>query len=160
MGSQSINEQSAYIAGFLDGDGSLMLQVKRRKDTPKHWRFMATICLYQDSRHAVPLLWIRRILGIGYLSHRNDGMTELRINGYQQVLEILKRLMPYLKFKKPQAGAIVKACTILALTPSSRLTRAQKERLCKYCFCVQQHNYRTHYKKTLDEFRFLVGLTP
>ena len=25
----------AYIAGFLDGDGSIMIQVKRRADAPK-----------------------------------------------------------------------------------------------------------------------------
>ncbi len=35
----------AYIAGFLDGDGSLMLQLKKRKDTKLGWRFMCTICL-------------------------------------------------------------------------------------------------------------------
>ena len=25
------------------------------------------------------------MLGIGYVSHRNDGMSELRINGFKQV---------------------------------------------------------------------------
>ena len=160
MGSRLTKEQRAYIAGFLDGDGSLMLQVKRRKDTSIHWRFMATICLYQDSRHQAPLLWMKRILRIGYISHRNDGMTELRINGYQQVLHILEQLLPYLRFKKPQAQAIVKACKILVQKPGSRLTNDAKERLCAYCMCVQQHNYRTHYKKTLQEFRAMVGLTP
>jgi len=31
VGSQS-KTNLAYIAGFLDGDGSLMLQIKKRKD--------------------------------------------------------------------------------------------------------------------------------
>jgi hypothetical protein len=36
----------AYIAGFLDGDGSLMLQIKKRKDgTKSSIRFMPTICV-------------------------------------------------------------------------------------------------------------------
>lgn len=160
MGSRSTKEQRAYIAGFLDGDGSLMLQVKRRNDTKAQWRFMATICLYQDSRHEAPLLWMKRVLGIGYISHRNDGMTELRINGYQQVRRILDQLLPYLRFKKPQAQVIIKACKILEKQPTSRLTVSVKERLCRYCMCVQQHNYRTHYKKTLQEFRSMIGLTP
>ena len=30
----------AYIAGFLDGDGSLMLQIKKRKDGKIGIRFM------------------------------------------------------------------------------------------------------------------------
>ncbi len=52
MGSRS-KTNLAYIAGFLDGDGSLMLQVKKRKDGNVGIRFMATICFYQDSRHYV-----------------------------------------------------------------------------------------------------------
>ena len=91
MGSQS-KVNSAYIAGFLDGDGSLMLQIKRRKDDKiSKRRFMATICFYQDSRHEKPLFWIRKMLGIGYISRRNDGISELRINGYKQK-ELFKAL--------------------------------------------------------------------
>jgi hypothetical protein len=48
----------AYIAGFLDGDSSLMLQLKKRNDTKTGWRFMCTICLYQDIRHKAPLIWM------------------------------------------------------------------------------------------------------
>ena len=81
MGSRS-KLDLAYIAGFLDGDGSIMLQVKLRSDTSRGVRFMATICLYQDTRHAEPLRWMREVLGIGYITNRNDGMTELRINGF------------------------------------------------------------------------------
>jgi hypothetical protein len=70
----------AYIAGFLDGDGSLMLQVKKRKDGKRRWRFMASIVFYQDSRHDKSLYWIRDVLNIGYISKRKDRITELRIN--------------------------------------------------------------------------------
>ena len=90
MGSQSKISLS-YIAGFLDGDGSLMLQIKKRKDGKLKRRFMCTICFYQDSRHEKSLYWIRKVLGIGYVSRRNDGMTELRINGFKQTKEILEK---------------------------------------------------------------------
>src|SRR3989344_7045295 len=75
VGSRSSVEK-AYIAGFLDGDGSIMLQVKKRGDTKRGRRFMATICFYQDTRHEKPLYWIRKVLGIGYISKRNDSITE------------------------------------------------------------------------------------
>jgi hypothetical protein len=32
------------------------------------------------------------------ISQRNDGMTELRVNGFKQVKEILQNLLPFIKF--------------------------------------------------------------
>ena len=119
MGSRSniVKEiDRAYIAGFLDGDGSLMLQIKRRADGKSKIRFMATICFYQDTRHEKDLLWIRKILGIGYISRRNDGMSEIRINGFKTVKEILEDLIPYIRFKKIQAQSLIESCTILSKT--------------------------------------------
>ena len=112
MGSQS-KTNLAYIAGFLDGDGSLMLQIKKRKDGKLKRRFMATICFYQDSRHEKTLSWICKVLKIGYLSRRNDGITELRINGAKQIKNILEKLMPFIKFKRKQAIALYNAVKIL-----------------------------------------------
>jgi hypothetical protein len=63
VGSRSESD-IAYIAGFLDGDGSIMLQIKKRNDTKRGFRFMATICLYQDSRHEKPLYWMRKVFDI------------------------------------------------------------------------------------------------
>jgi len=102
VGSRS-KTNKAYIAGFLDGDGSLMLQVKKRSDTKRGVRFMATICLYQDTRHEKPLYWMREQLGIGYISHRSDGISELRINGFEKVRTILTELKPFIRFKEKQS---------------------------------------------------------
>jgi len=107
------NLNYAYIAGFLDGDGSLMLQLKLRSDSNQGVRFMATICFYQDTRHEHPLLWMQEILECGYLSRRRDGMTELKINGFAKVKNILLLLQPYIRFKEVQAVALVAACTLL-----------------------------------------------
>ena len=112
MGSR-FNLNYAYIAGFLDGDGSLMLQLKLRSDSNQGVRFMATICFYQDTRHEHPLLWMQEILECGYLSRRRDGMTELKINGFAKVKNILLLLQPYIRFKEVQAVALVAACTLL-----------------------------------------------
>lgn len=160
MGSRPTAEELAYIAGFLDGDGSIMLQMKRRKESPRGFRVMATICLYQDSRHEAPLYWMRQKFGIGYVSQRNDGMTELRINGYKQVRDILKQLMTYLRFKKLQARAIHRACTILAERNIQQATRSDREVLCRCLMIIQDNNYATHRKKSAKELRIAVGLTP
>ncbi|OGI80385.1 hypothetical protein A3D43_02310 [Candidatus Nomurabacteria bacterium RIFCSPHIGHO2_02_FULL_41_52] len=159
MGSRS-KIKLAYIAGFLDGDGSLMLQLKKRSDSKRAIRFMTTICFYQDTRHAKTLYWIKEVLGIGYISNRNDGMTELRINGYKQIREILKSLLLYIRFKKLQAHALLQACEILSNTKFSKLTKKQLAKLVDLILVIQGENYVTKKKKTKSELRKILGLTP
>ena len=159
MGSQS-KIDLAYIAGFLDGDGSLMLQIKKRKDSKAKIRFMPTICFYQDTRHEKPLYWIRDILGIGYISRRNDGMTELRINGFKQVRNIVKKLLPYIRFKKYQAIALYKAADILCKGNFSKLNKNQLKKLVNFILVIQKENYVTKKKKTKEELYKILDLTP
>ena len=159
MGSRS-KIHLAYIAGFLDGDGSLMLQIKKRKDGKLKWRFMCTICFYQDSRHEKSLHWIKDILDIGYISHRNDGMTELRVNGFKQVKEILHDLIPFIKFKKEQAKALFQASEMLSNKKNSLLDRKYLLKLVKYILIIQNNNYVTKRKKTKQDLLNILGLTP
>ena len=163
MGSRSkiVKEiDRAYIAGFLDGDGSLMLQIKKRKDGAIGIRFMSTICFYQDTRHEKTLYWIQEVLGIGYLSKRNDGMTELRINGYKQVRDILKLLSPYIRFKKLQGHALQSACEILSGTKFKMLSEGKLKELVDCILVIQGENYVTKKKKTREELLAMLGLTP
>ncbi len=150
----------AYIAGFLDGDGSIMLQVKKRKDGKNKFRFMATICFYQDTRHEKDLYWIRKILGIGYIIKRNDGMTELRINGYSQIKNILKALISFIKFKKIQCKALLKACEILSSIKYKKLNQKHLKTIVNFVLEIQSENYATKRKKTKNELFEILGLTP
>jgi len=159
VGSRS-NIDLAYIAGFLDGDGSLMLQIKKRADGKSKIRFMATICFYQDTRHQKDLLWIQKVLSKGFLSKRNDGMSELRINGYATVGEILKKLIPNIRFKKIQAKALFESCTILSKTKFNMLDRKQLTKLVDLILVIQNENYVTKKKKTRSELFQVLGLTP
>jgi hypothetical protein len=163
VGSQSKMKKEtdwAYIAGFLDGDGSLMLQIKKRSDSKRAIRFMATICFYQDTRHEKTLYWIQKVFGIGYISKRKDGMTELRINGYKQVGEILNNLAPHIRFKKLQAQALKNACELLSTTKFKMLDRKKLVQLVDYMLVIQNENYVTKSKKTKNELLSILGLTP
>ncbi len=159
MGSRS-KIDLAYIAGFLDGDGSLMLQVKKRKDGRLKKRFMCTICFYQDSRHAEPLKWIRKILGIGYISRRNDGITELRINGFKKTRDIIKILMPFVKFKKKQAAALHRASVMLSGKRYNKLTNTELSEIAECVLNIQKENYAAKNKKTFSDLNSILGLTP
>ena len=159
MGSRS-KIHLAYIAGFLDGDGSLMLQVKKRSDTKLGVRFMATICLYQDTRHEKDLYWMRDVFNIGYVSKRKDGMSELRINGYKTVLNILQDLKPFIRFKKIQTQALIKACRILKNTPMSSFTKKQLKELVNLIFVIKNQNYSSQSTFNKEELNKRLGLTP
>lgn len=164
MGSQSNitkkTSELAYIAGFLDGDGSLMLQIKKRSDSKRGWRFMATICLYQDSRHDKPLYWMKNRLGIGYISKRNDNITELRINGYKQCNKILRKLYPFIKFKRPQIKSLLKAIDILIRKPINKLTRSDRSKLLSCIMNIQNFNYQSPRKRSMEQLRKMFDLTP
>ncbi len=163
MGSQSKIHKTdlAYIAGFLDGDGSVMLQIKKRSNTKTEWRLMCTICFYQDTRHAEPLYWIQQKLAIGYISKRNDGITELRINGYNQCARVLNKLKPFIRFKKIQVDALCDALTILLGKRIINLSLAEKKKLLDCIVKIQNNNYQSPHKRTkLQLKRILLGLTP
>ncbi len=159
MGSRSKTDL-AYIAGFLDGDGSIMLQVKLRSDTSRGVRFMATLCLYQDIRHAKPLSWMREVLGIGYLSNRNDGITELRINGFASVHKVLTQLRPFIRFKEIQADALLQACVILNSKKISELCEQELRSLVEIVFLIKDSNYKSKTTLSKETLLLRLGLTP
>lgn len=150
----------AYIAGFLDGDGSIMVQLKNRRDTRTGWRLMFTICFYQDSRHEKPLSWIRDKLGIGYISRRNDKITELRINGYDKVRKILNKLYPYLKFKKTQASLILKILKKLERKRFQKIDRKERIKIADMICESRKETYQSGWKKfakSKKELRKILG---
>jgi len=152
--------ERAYIAGFLDGDGSLMLQLKKRSDSNRGIRFMTTICFYQDTRHEKNLHWIKKVLNAGYFSKRNDGMSELRINGFKKVEEILTILNPYILFKKVQAEALLKACKKLSSVKFKALSKKDLIQIIDLILLIQNENYVTKKKKSKKELFKILGLTP
>ena len=121
---------------------------------------MCTICFYQDSRHEKPLYWIRKVFGIGYLSRRKDGMSELRINGFEQIKRIIFDLLPFIRFKRIQANAFLKAAGLLSQKTTRQLTDIDLKKLINLMLIIQNSNYVTKRKKTREELLRIVGLTP
>ena len=132
----------AYIAGFLDGDGSIMLQIKPRDDVRFGYRLQATICFYQNSAHEQELCWIRDQLNVGYISQRNDGMSELRVNGYVCVGKVLLELQEFIRFKRRQTQLMLDALVILKDKPTAeRFIFA-----CKLADEISEANYKSRKK--------------
>jgi len=93
------NEDKAYIAGFLDGGGSLLTQIV--KGTYKYgFTFRYTIQFVQNKKNHSIMLWLKSRLKIGNIRIRNDNISEYAITGKYAVALIIKVLLPYLKIKK------------------------------------------------------------
>ena len=138
----------------------MMLQIKKRGDSTRGIRLMATLCFYQDTRHERELSWIQNTLGTGYRSVRNDGMSELRIQGFQRVYGVLTVLQPFIRFKKIQCKALMEACEILMRTPLREMDEAMLKKLVTSILTIQQANYATRKKRSKQELYELIGLTP
>src|SRR3990167_4346229 len=134
-----------------------MMQVKNRRGTPRGWRVMATICLYQDTRHERPLFWMRNILKIGYISRRKDGMSEYRINGYESVDRILSYVQPYVRFKKKQVNIARKLLKLLMEKDFALFTTRQKMHIADYICAIRKENYTSGARKyTEDQIRTIL----
>lgn len=117
--------EAAYIAGFFDGDGSVRLQLQPRENSKLGFRIRTIISFAQKTDHASELSWIRKVLNIGYIYARNDNMTELKIEGFDQVERILKVLEPYVLFKKRQVQLVLKALEVIKHKKGDILTIAK-----------------------------------
>ncbi len=141
VGRSSQREKLAYIAGFLDGDGSIMLQL-RKNTSGKVIRIKTVICIYQDFRHIRELEWMQKILG-GYVYTRNDNISELRIEGFAKVLSILILLKPFLRFKKKQASLLTK------LIPKMQQKIINKDNVADWIKKMREYNYYSSQRTSL-----------
>jgi len=104
-----------YVAGFLDGDGSIVATVEHRPERRRFpYRVRLKINFTQHNRHYDFLLKLQQFLG-GIGSIRNissHNLAELVIQDRKQVKGILERLLPYLVLKERQAKLILAAIEI------------------------------------------------
>ena len=90
----------AYIAGFLDGDGSIFFQVIRKNDYCLGFQIRTSIAFYQKSENEQILLWLNDQFGSGYIRRRKTGVSDYTIVEMREVQRILKLLQPYVRLKK------------------------------------------------------------
>ncbi|MDO8498263.1 MAG: LAGLIDADG family homing endonuclease [bacterium] len=135
----------AYIAGFLDGDGSIMLQLHRRKSGKDVFRVKTVVCFYQDKRHIKQLEWFKEVLGCGYMYTRSDGISELRVEGFQRVFEVLSKLEPFVRFKSMQVNLM------LNIIPKLQQKLLLREETVSWIKKMREYNYFSSQRTTLED---------
>ncbi|TAK53099.1 MAG: hypothetical protein EPO25_11670 [Gammaproteobacteria bacterium] len=94
----------AYIAGFLDGDGSIFFQLVRRKDYCFGFQIRTSLAFYQKTENERILLWLKQQFKSGYIRRRKTGISDYTIVEPGEVRRILELLQPYVRLKKEHVG--------------------------------------------------------
>lgn len=109
-----------YIAGFLDADGSIYVQLKQNSTYKYKFQIAPSIVFYQKKTEKVGLPEIWKILNLGYLRYRKDGMVELIINDRKSIRKLLDETKPYLILKVEQAKLMIKILNKLEKVDSAK----------------------------------------
>ena len=100
--------KKAYLAGFLDGDGSIYVRAKPNMTYRFGYQIAPSIVLFQSSKNKMFLQEIHRMINVGYIRERKDGVSELTINKLDDILLFMKMVKPFTKFKRRQAELLEK----------------------------------------------------
>ena len=75
-----------YLAGFLDGDGSVLAQIIKGRNYKHGHTIRVSVIFYQSTKRHWFLIKTKSLLGKGWkLRKRKDGMSELSITGFTPV---------------------------------------------------------------------------
>jgi hypothetical protein len=92
--------QASYLAGFLDGDGSIHFQLVRQKEYKFGFYIRASLSFSQSTSARWGLEYIQILLGAGYLRDRRTGMSDLVITSRPLLSTLLSEIEPYVVFKR------------------------------------------------------------
>ena len=99
---------SAYLAGFLDGDGSIYVRIKPNPTYKYGFQIAPYIVLFQSNQDRKNFGKICSVIGLGILRERNDGILEYSINRVNNLKLFLESIKPFLILKKDQAELMLK----------------------------------------------------
>jgi len=96
----------AYIAGFLDGDGSIFFQLIRKNDYRLGFQIRPSLAFYQKTDNEQILVWLKEQLIAGCLRRRGTGISDYTIVEPSEVRRLLNELPPYVRLKRNQSDVV------------------------------------------------------
>ena len=99
--------QKAYIAGFLDGDGSIYVRMKPNSTYRYGFQIVPCIALFQSKKDQRRFEEICSLVKLGYVRERNDGMIEYTIAREAAIRSFLREVRPFLILKCEQADLMI-----------------------------------------------------
>jgi uncharacterized protein YjiK len=97
------NNKWSYLAGFLDGDGSIYVRVKPNKTYRFGFQIAPTVAFFQSEKEKDKMSALQKEFNLGYIRTRNDGIIEWVISDEKGIKLIIIKTLPFLVIKKKQA---------------------------------------------------------
>ncbi len=98
----------AYLAGFLDGDGSIYVQAKPNNTYRFGFQIAPYIVLFQSQKDQQNFELLCSMINLGYMRVRKDGILEYIIGKQENIATFIKLVKPYVVMKKLQIDLISK----------------------------------------------------
>ena len=109
-----------YLAGFIDGDGSIFARIIPRSDYVLRYQISCQVSFIQRTRRRHELMQLHDMINnIGVFRDRGDGISEINIVGLSTVRTFLQQIQPYLHFKQTQANLLLQIIERLTSTDRS-----------------------------------------
>ena len=99
--------QKSYLAGFLDGDGSIYAQLKVNPTYRYGFQVAVYVVLFQSQKDRFLFEKICSMIGLGYLRVRKDGILEYIIGKASAIREFLKMIGPFVILKQEQVALML-----------------------------------------------------
>ena len=90
MSEQIPDEVGFYLAGFVDGEGSFNVSIKKVSDRSLGWR--VTACFNVSQREQQVLELLQQTLECGTIRRRWDGVHYFEVNSY---VDLMERVIPF-----------------------------------------------------------------
>ena len=94
--------EKAYVAGFLDGDGSVMAHIVPHRECRFGYAIRVVVKFSQHEDSNETLIELKQLCGDGYLSQANKHVRELALKSSRSVERLLKDIGPYVRIKRKQ----------------------------------------------------------
>ena len=98
----------AYLAGFLDGDGSIYVQLKPNKSYKFGFQVAPYIVLFQSQKDQKNFEQLCSMINLGYMRIRKDGILEYIIGRQRNILKFIQLVERHVLMKKEQVALLKK----------------------------------------------------
>src|SRR4030042_31680 len=98
----------AYLAGFLDGDGSVYVQLKPNASYRFGYQIAPYIVFFQSAKDEKQFQEVFGLISCGHTRRRTDGILEHIVSRIDEIRRLIRLLKPYVILKRRQVSLMEK----------------------------------------------------